>query len=191
MGLGREAGDHKYVGPDFDPSMTPRVPRQQRDNFSTVRMMMPMGVQCNECGEWIAEGKKFNSKKSKVEGANYLKIQIWRITIKCPRCCQEINLKTDPKNFDYEVESGASRLYQHHRSEKLKSDAAEEAEKEKEGDMLTIQNQKVEQAQKEMRELEQLEKLQYAEVSFMSSSPYELAKFSQFSNLLYCEILAR
>eukprot|EP01062_Namystynia_karyoxenos_P016720 TRINITY_DN16144_c1_g1_i1.p1 TRINITY_DN16144_c1_g1~~TRINITY_DN16144_c1_g1_i1.p1 ORF type:complete len:291 (+),score=90.30 TRINITY_DN16144_c1_g1_i1:96-968(+) len=161
MGLGREAGEVKYFPPNFDPSTVPRLPPQDRNAPSTVRMMMPMGVQCNACGDWIAEGKKFNSKKQKVLSESYLGLPIWRLTVKCPRCCNNISIKTDPQNFDYTIESGAQRLYQHHRAEKVKADAAEQAEKEKEGDMLAQQNQKVEQAQREMRELERLEQLQY------------------------------
>ena len=37
----------------------------------------------------------------KVEGEDYLGIEIFRFYIKCPRCSNSITFKTDPKNTDY------------------------------------------------------------------------------------------
>eukprot|EP01064_Diplonema_japonicum_P019870 TRINITY_DN28754_c0_g1_i1.p1 TRINITY_DN28754_c0_g1~~TRINITY_DN28754_c0_g1_i1.p1 ORF type:complete len:256 (+),score=74.18 TRINITY_DN28754_c0_g1_i1:76-843(+) len=163
MGLGREAGEVKYFPPNFDPSAGTGKTLSKR-GAPQVRIMLPMGLQCDACGEWIAQNKKFSSTKEKVRGEEYLGLTIYRLTIKCPRCSQEIAIKTDPKNHDYIVEWGATRNYQHHLAEARKADE-EEARLEKEkGDTIAEHNQKVLETRKEMSMLEKIEEIQHAAV---------------------------
>ena len=100
-----------YVSPDFDASI---IPRQKRDRSKLieVRTMLPFSMRCNTCGEYMYRGKKFNSRKEDMPGEDYMGIRKFRFYIKCSVCSAEITFCTDPKNSDYECESGALRNFE-------------------------------------------------------------------------------
>ncbi|TYI91670.1 hypothetical protein E1A91_D02G009600v1 [Gossypium mustelinum] len=115
---------NKCYPPDFDPSKLPRV-RRPKNQQMKVRMMLPLNIRCNSCGNYIYKGTKFNSRREMLSARfTYLGIQIFRFYFKCTKCSAEMTIKTDPQNSDYVVESGATRNFEPWR--------AEDAEAEKE-----------------------------------------------------------
>lgn len=115
---------NKYYPPDFDPTKLIRPKIKTTDKPSggkaniyhiligyVVRMMLPMTVKCNMCGDYLYIGTKFNMRKENLT-EDYLGTQIYRFYFKCTRCSHEITMKTDPKNSDYICERGATRNYE-------------------------------------------------------------------------------
>ncbi|XP_019186630.1 PREDICTED: coiled-coil domain-containing protein 94 homolog [Ipomoea nil] len=100
---------NKYYSPDFDPAKIPRR-RQPKNHQEKVRMMLPMSVRCNTCGNYMYKGTKFNTRIEHAD--NYLGIKIYRFYSKCTKCSAEFTYKTDPKNSDYAVESGVTRNFE-------------------------------------------------------------------------------
>ena len=103
---------NKYYPPDFDPSKLSKSSSAGKKNVQQSRIMLPMSVQCERCGEYIYRGKKFNGRKDEVKGERYLgTIRIWRLSFRCPSCLNTIAIRTDPANSDYVVESGAKKTF--------------------------------------------------------------------------------
>ncbi|CEF99355.1 CWC16 protein [Ostreococcus tauri] len=119
---------NKYIPPDFDPAKIPRG-KAPKGGQIKVRIMLPMTICCNTCGNFITKGTKFNAKKEDVVGEDYLGMRIFRFYFRCTRCSAVLAMKTDPKNGDYVVEAGASRNY-----EMWKDTTEEDAERAKEED---------------------------------------------------------
>jgi hypothetical protein len=75
----------KYYPPDFDPSLLKKASRAP-DKQDSVRMMLPMSVRCNTCGNFLYIGTKFNMRKETCKDIDYLGIKIYRFYFKCT-CC--------------------------------------------------------------------------------------------------------
>jgi hypothetical protein len=152
---------NKYIPADFDPSLVPRS-KKPKDGMVTVRMMLPFSVQCSTCSTFLYRGRKFNSKKEAVDGPDgkYLGIQRYRFYIKCTGCSRPVTFLTDPKNADYEMESGATRNYEVYKDkEKTEEEqATQKQEEEKEDPMKALENRVLE-SQREMQDLDNLEEI--------------------------------
>ncbi|XP_070039809.1 uncharacterized protein [Nicotiana tomentosiformis] len=85
---------NKYYPPDFDPAKIPRR-RQLPNQLASFNFLF-----------WCYFGDAF------VSLSTCLGIQIFRFYFKCTKCSAEITYKTDPKNSDYTVESGATRNFE-------------------------------------------------------------------------------
>ncbi|KZN89144.1 Pre-mRNA-splicing factor [Penicillium chrysogenum] len=112
----------KYYPPDFDPSAIASSSKRSRKDgkaeskLSASRLMTPFSMKCTHCGEFIPKGRKFNARKQILD-ERYLSIPIYRFHIRCTRCSGEITFRTDPKNNDYQCESGAKRNFEVWRDE--------------------------------------------------------------------------
>jgi hypothetical protein len=134
--MGERKVINNYISPDFDPSLIPKIKRS-KDRTIETRMMLPFSMQCNTCGEYLYRGKKFNSKMEICKGEDYMGIRRFRFYIKCAVCSAEISFKTDPKNTDYECESGASRNFEVWRdTENAQEEVKQQREEEDEHDTM-------------------------------------------------------
>ncbi|TQD74045.1 hypothetical protein C1H46_040427 [Malus baccata] len=141
---------NKYYPPDFDPSKLPRIRRPKNQQIK-VRMMLPMSIRCNTCGNYIYKGTKFNSRKEDVVGETYLGIQIFRFYFKCTKCSAELAMKTDPQNSDYVVEAGATRNFEPWRNEDEEVDKEKQKrESEEMGDAMRALENRTQDSKREM-----------------------------------------
>lgn len=152
---------NKYIPHDFDPKLVPRS-KKPKDELVSVRMMLPFTIQCSTCSSFMYRGRKFNSKKENVKGAEgkYLGIQRYRFYLKCAACSRPLTFLTDPENADYEMETGGTRTYEVHKDRnRIKEEMEKEEEKnEKEDPMKALEN-RVLASQKEMADLDNLDEI--------------------------------
>jgi len=152
---------NKYIPADFDPKLVPRG-KKPKDDLVPVRMMLPFSIQCSTCSSFLYRGRKFNSKKEPVRGIDgkYLGIQRFRFYIKCSDCSRPITFLTDPKNADYEMESGGTRNYEvWHDENKTNADFEKQNEEDEKLDSMKALENRVAESQREMAELDALEEI--------------------------------
>jgi len=139
---------NKYIPPDFDPAKIPRGKAPKAGQIK-VRIMLPMTICCNTCGEFITKGTKFNARKEDVKDEDYLGMKIFRFYFRCTRCAAELAMKTDPKNGDYVVEAGASRNYEMWKDTTEEDEARAREDEEKDDEMRRLEN-RTEESKREM-----------------------------------------
>jgi hypothetical protein len=147
----------KYYPPDFNPDrlIKNKRPKDKQDN---VRMMLPMSLRCNTCGNYLYIGTKFNMRKETCLNEDYMNIKIFRFYMKCTRCYAEITMKTDPKNSDYIVEHGGTRNYEPWRdAQAAEATLKEIRQEEEEGNAMKFLEHKTYDSKKEMDILDALE----------------------------------
>lgn len=150
---------NKYYPPDFDITKLPKM-RRGRDRQFIIRIMAPMNMRCDTCGEYIYKGKKFNARQETVKNETYLGLKIFRFYIKCPQCVSEITFKTDPANTDYELENGATRNFQAaYIAEKEAELVKKKLEEENEGNPMKTLEKRTKESRMEIEILEKLEEI--------------------------------
>ncbi|CAI4226613.1 unnamed protein product [Auanema sp. JU1783] len=153
----------KYYPPDYDPSKLKRVKSaggRGRNRQFVQRVMTPFNMQCNTCHEYIYKGKKFNMKRETAEGETYLSLKLFRFYFKCPNCLAEITFKTDLENCDYQMEHGATRLFEAFKLYKEAERAKEEQEEEDKKDPMKMLEKRTMMSRAEMEAMGNLEDLQ-------------------------------
>ncbi|ETV87697.1 hypothetical protein H257_01180 [Aphanomyces astaci] len=150
---------NKYFPPDFDPRLIPRrkIPKNKQIE---VRMMLPFSIQCNACGEFMYQGKKFNSRKEDVMDEDYFGVKIFRFYIRCSMCSNEITFKTDPKNGDYATEHGCKRNFEQWREREADEAAIlKEREEEEKGDSMKALENRTLDSKREMDIIDALDEI--------------------------------
>jgi hypothetical protein len=151
---------NKYYDPDFDPSAKlPRVKGPGRDAAQQSRMMLPFSLKCSTCGHYMRLGKKFNATKETAVGMDYLTIKRFRFRFKCEACRAPISFLTDPKNADYECESGATRNYDFRKEQQQEAAAAAKAKAEVTDGMSKLEARTLD-SKRETEALDELDELQ-------------------------------
>jgi hypothetical protein len=151
---------NKYYDPDFDPSAKlPRVKGPGRDAAQQSRLMLPFSLKCCTCGHYMRLGKKFNATKETAIGMDYLTIKRFRFRFKCEACRAPISFLTDPKNADYECESGATRNYDFRKEQQQEAAAAAAAKAELTDGMSKLEARTLD-SKREMEALDELDELQ-------------------------------
>ena len=165
---------NKYIPPDFDPKLVPKGSRP-KDECVPVRMMLPFTIHCN-CNSFQYKGTKYNAKKEPMKGMDgkYLGIQRFRFILKCTSCLRPLTFLTDPKNADYEMESGGTRTYEVQKDKQRTEEevSAHESVEEKIDPMKALEK-RVLASQREMADLDNLEEikaLNMRNVKLLSSS---------------------
>eukprot|EP00240_Pyramimonas_obovata_P016394 CAMPEP_0118930872 /NCGR_PEP_ID=MMETSP1169-20130426/7415_1 /TAXON_ID=36882 /ORGANISM="Pyramimonas obovata, Strain CCMP722" /LENGTH=286 /DNA_ID=CAMNT_0006873297 /DNA_START=112 /DNA_END=968 /DNA_ORIENTATION=- len=150
---------NKYIPPDFDPAAVPRR-KKPKDQQIVVRMMLPMSIRCNTCGNYIYKGTKFNCRKEDAEGEDYLGIRVFRFYFKCTRCSAELAMKTDPKHSDYIMEAGATRNFEPWREKDAEQDIAKaQREADEAGDAMKALENRTLDSKREMDILSALDEM--------------------------------
>lgn len=127
--LAAARADNFYIPKDFDPKkhislndynkkkQAEKLRQKYGDNYdpkkveanNKIRFEAPFHIKCNTCNNMMAKGKRFNAVKKAV--GKYLSTTIWEFTIVCKACPEKIKVQTDPKNTDFQVVSGARRIF--------------------------------------------------------------------------------
>uniref|UniRef100_A0A1I8B275 Coiled-coil domain-containing protein 130 homolog n=1 Tax=Meloidogyne hapla TaxID=6305 RepID=A0A1I8B275_MELHA len=117
--MGERKGQNKYYPPDFNWRTHKTLnsyhgvhalrERGTKANVGiiTIRFEMPFNVWCLGCNNHIGMSVRYNAEKKKV--GIYYTTPIYEFRMKCHLCDNYFLIRTDPKNFDYELVEGVRR----------------------------------------------------------------------------------
>ncbi len=104
--LAAARADNFYLDPENPQKPTKKLKRNADGNL-TIRFEMPFDTQCLGCHLSIAKGVRFNAEKFKA--GNYHSTTIWGFRMKSPCCKTPIEIRTNPKEADYDAVAGVRR----------------------------------------------------------------------------------
>ncbi|KAK0175692.1 hypothetical protein PV327_009422 [Microctonus hyperodae] len=116
--MGERKGTNLYYPPDYDPragglnkfkgthALRERA-RKLHMGILIIRFEMPFNIWCNGCGNHIGMGVRYNAEKKKI--GMYYSTPLYQFRMKCHLCNNHFEIKTDPANLTYVIESGARR----------------------------------------------------------------------------------
>ncbi|KAM4112413.1 hypothetical protein ACJW30_05G138200 [Castanea mollissima] len=82
-------------------------PLPVEENFP---FMLPINIRCNSCAEYIYQGTNLFVYKEEVLDEKYPDFESHQICLKCTSCSAKIWVRSDPKNKDYAVVSGGTKV---------------------------------------------------------------------------------
>eukprot|EP00878_Enallax_costatus_P017339 GHUV01018211.1.p1 GENE.GHUV01018211.1~~GHUV01018211.1.p1 ORF type:complete len:329 (+),score=119.30 GHUV01018211.1:768-1754(+) len=124
--LAAARADNFYYPPGYDPDKHGSLnkfqgqhplrdrARKLGEGILIIRFEVPFNIWCDQCGEHIAKGVRFNADKKQV-GA-YHSTKIWAFTMR-HHCGCKITIQTDPQNAEYIVTDGARRKIEQYDAE--------------------------------------------------------------------------
>lgn len=163
---------NKYFPPDFDPEKLPKG-APPKGGFWSVRMMLPYSVQCLNCGTFMSQGKKFNTKLQWLD-EKYLGIRKARFLWRCTACANQFALTTNPQTADYDAEWGVKRLYQHHKALGDEADAKQAEKATLQEDAIAALEAGTERSRQDMATLDALEATAARAAANATMSPDEV-----------------
>ncbi|XP_034945694.1 coiled-coil domain-containing protein 130 homolog [Chelonus insularis] len=116
--MGERKGTNLYYPPDYDPrvgglnkfmgthALRERA-RKLPQGILIIRFEMPFNIWCNGCNNHIGMGVRYNAEKKKI--GMYYSTPLYQFRMKCHLCDNHFEIKTDPANLTYIIESGARR----------------------------------------------------------------------------------
>ncbi|KAE9415812.1 hypothetical protein Angca_008248 [Angiostrongylus cantonensis] len=117
--MGERKGQNFYYPPDFDYKKHKSLNkyhgthalRERAKKISQgiliIRFEMPFNIWCLGCNNHVGMGVRYNAEKKKI--GMYYTTPLYEFRMKCHLCDNYFVIRTDPKNFDYELVEGCSR----------------------------------------------------------------------------------
>ncbi|POW09142.1 hypothetical protein PSTT_07056 [Puccinia striiformis] len=115
-------GFNRYFPPDFDPKTHDTLnnyhgkhalgdrARKIDKGILITRFELPFNIWCGSCEAHIGMGVRYNAEKKKI--GMYYTTPIYSFRCKCHLCGNWFEIRTDPKNTCYVVESGARQKHE-------------------------------------------------------------------------------
>ncbi|CAB3405276.1 unnamed protein product [Caenorhabditis bovis] len=117
--MGERKGQNFYYPPDFDykkhkslnsyhgtHALRERAKKIDQ-GILVIRFEMPFNIWCLGCHNHVGMGVRYNAEKRKV--GMYYTTPLHEFRMKCHLCDNYYVIRTDPKNFDYELVEGCTR----------------------------------------------------------------------------------
>ncbi|ETN76096.1 hypothetical protein NECAME_11921 [Necator americanus] len=117
--MGERKGQNFYYPPDFDYKKHKSLNRYHgthalrerahkiSQGILIIRFEMPFNIWCLGCNNHVGMGVRYNAEKKKI--GMYYTTPLYEFRMKCHLCDNYFVIRTDPKNFDYELVEGCSR----------------------------------------------------------------------------------